>query len=166
MSGLTDEQLDELEVRVTELLEEPWDKGSGRPRELTLREALIVTCGYERNNIIEDIWAEIFDVSQSTISRYITFLTPLIDKATEEFRPSADEAAEATRGAIALVDGTLWPCWSWAGKRELWAGKYKTTGHGSLIITNLEGRVTFVSEPVTGNQHDMAKLKGSDARRS
>ena len=165
MSGLTYEQLDELEARVTELLEEPWVKGSGRPRDLTLREALVVACGYERNNITEEIWAEIFDVDQSTISRYITFLTPLIDQATEEFRPTAEEAAEATRDAIALVDGTLWPCWSWSGNRKLWAGKYKTTGHGSLIITNLEGRITFVSEPVTGNQHDMGKLKESDVEK-
>jgi Helix-turn-helix of DDE superfamily endonuclease len=104
MSGLTSEQLDELEARVTELLEEPWVKGSGRPRGLTLREALIVACGYERNNITEEIWAEIFDVGQSTISRCITFLAPLIDQATGEFRPAAEEAAEATRGAIALVD--------------------------------------------------------------
>jgi len=162
MSGLDAEQLGELEELVGELLEEPWDKGNGRLRELTLREALIIACGYARNNIIEEIWAEIFDVDQSTISRYITFLTPLIDKATAGSRPSADEAAEATRGAIALVDGTLWPCWSWAGERELWAGKYKTTGHGSLIITSLAGRITFVSEPVPGNQHDMAKLKGSE----
>jgi hypothetical protein len=162
MSGLTDEQLDELEACVAELLEELWNKGNGRPRELTFREALIVACGYARNNITEEIWAEIFDVDQSTISRHITFLTPLIDKATAEFRPAAEDAAEATRGAIALVDGTLWPCWSWAGERELWAGKYKTTGHGSLIITNLAGRITFVSEPVPGNQHDMAKLKGSE----
>ncbi len=162
MSGLDSEQLNELEACVEELLEEPWDKGNGRPRELTLREALIVTSGYARNNITEEIWSEIFDVDQSTISRYITFLTPLIDKATAEFRPSAGEAAEAIRGAIALVDGTLWPCWSWAGERELWAGKYKTTGHGSLIITNLSGRITFVSEPVPGNQHDMTKLKGSE----
>ena len=89
-------------------------------------------------------------VNQSTISRYITFLTPLIDQATAEFRPSAEQAAEATRDAIALVDGTLRPCWSWAGKRELWAGKCKTTGHGSLIVTNLADCITFVSEPVPG----------------
>jgi hypothetical protein len=162
MSGLTCEQLGELEERVTELLGEPWVKGSGRPRGLTLREVLIVACGYERNNITEEIWAEIFDVDQSTILRCITLLTPLIDQATEGFRPVAEEAAESTRGAVALVDGTLWPCWSWSGKRELWAGKYKTTGHGSLIITNLEGRVTFVSEPVPGDRHDMAKLKESE----
>jgi DDE superfamily endonuclease len=161
MSGLGGEQLDELEELVSELLEEPWDKGKGRLRELALREALIVASGYARTNITEEIWAEVFDVDQSTISRYITFLTPLIDQATAEFRPSAGEAAEATGGAVALVDGTLWPCWSWAGERELWAGKYKTTGHGSLIITNLAGRITFISEPVPGNRHDMARLKGS-----
>ena len=114
MSGLDAEQLDELEELISDLLEEPWDRRKGHPRELTLREALIVASGYTRNNIIEEIWAEIFDVNQSTISRYISFLMPLIDKATAEFRPSADEAAEATRGAVALVDGTLWPCWSWA----------------------------------------------------
>ena len=126
-----------------------------------MREALVVTCGYLRQNIIEDVWADIFDVDQSTISRYITFLTPFVEKATEEDRPSEEDAAEATRGAIALVDGTLWPCWSWDGETKLWSGKYKTTGHGSLIVTNLQGRITFVSEPVTGNHHDMAKLKGS-----
>ncbi len=161
MSGLGEKQLDELEERVAELLEEPWDKGTGRPREITFRESLVITCGYMRQNIIEDVWADIFDVDQSTISRIITFLTPLVEQATAEFRPAPEEAAEATRGAVALVDGTLWPCWSWDGERELWSGKYKTTGHGSLIVANLQGRITFVSEPVTGNKHDMAKLKGS-----
>ncbi|MDQ2874271.1 MAG: transposase [Actinomycetota bacterium] len=165
MSGLDEEQLDELECRVDELLEEPWDKWTGRPRELALREALVVTCGYLRQNIIEDVWADIFDVDQATISRYINFLTPLVERATGEDRPTAEDAAEATRDAIALVDGTLWPCWSWDGEDKLWAGKYKTTGHGSLIVTNLQGRITFVSEPVTGNRHDMTKLKGSDVER-
>ena len=102
MSGLDAEQLDALEEMVSGLLEKPWDQGTGRPKELTLREALVVTSGYMRQNIIEEVWAEIFDVDQSTISRYITFLTPLIDRSTTGFRPSAEEAAEATRGAIAL----------------------------------------------------------------
>ena len=125
----------------------------------------MVTCGYLRQNIIEDVWADIFGVAQSTISRYITFLTPFVEKAAEEDRPTAEDAAEATRGVIALVDGTLWPCWSWNGENKLWSGKYKTTGHGSLIVTNLQGHITFVSDPVTGNEHDMAKLKRSDAEK-
>jgi hypothetical protein len=97
MSGLDEEQLDELEYRVAELLGQPWDKGQGRPRELSLREALVVTCGYLRQNIIEDVWADIFGVAQSTISRYITLLTPLVEKAAEEERPTAEDTAEATR---------------------------------------------------------------------
>jgi hypothetical protein len=70
MSGLDAEQLDALEQMVSDLLEKPWDQGRGRPKELTLREALVVTSGYMRQNIIEEVWAEIFDVDQSTISRY------------------------------------------------------------------------------------------------
>jgi hypothetical protein len=50
-------------------------------------------------------------------------------------------------------------------RKQLWSEKYKTTGHGSLIVTNLQGRITFVSEPVTGNRHDMAKLDGSDVEK-
>jgi hypothetical protein len=44
MSGLDSAQLDELEQMISDLLGAPWDKGNGRPRELTLREAIIVTC--------------------------------------------------------------------------------------------------------------------------
>jgi hypothetical protein len=39
MSGLDEKQLDELEELVADLLEEPWDKVTGRPREIVFREA-------------------------------------------------------------------------------------------------------------------------------
>jgi hypothetical protein len=165
MSGLTDEQLNELVTLVEKLLEEPWDKPTGRPKCLCLRDALIITCGYMRNNITEEIWAEIFNVHQSSISRCIMFLTPLVDKATEDDRPTADEAAEVAKGTIVLVDGTLWPCWSWSGASDLWAGKYKTTGHGSLVISNYDGDIIYVSDPLTGNRHDMGKLTDSESEK-
>jgi hypothetical protein len=165
MSGLTDEQLVDLVARVEDFLEAPWDKETGRPKGLELRDAVIVTCGYMRNNISEEVWAEIFGVSQPCISRYITLLTPVIADAMKDERPTAEEAAEAARGAIALVDGTLWPCWSWSAAKGLWAGKYKTTGHGSLIVTNYDGDILYVSDPVTGNRHDMGKLAGSESEK-
>jgi hypothetical protein len=165
MSGLTCEQLDELAALAEDFLEEPWDKEIGRPKNLGLRDALIVACGYMRNNITEEVWAEIFGVSQSCISRYIKRLTPVIADAMKDERPTAEEATEAARGAITLVDGTLWPCWSWSGAKDLWAGKYKTTGHGSLIITNYDGDILYVSDPVTGNRHDMGKLSDSESEK-
>ena len=64
MSGLDSEQLDELVWRIEEQLEEPWHKGIGRPKGLSLREAVVVASGYMRQNIIQEVWAEIFDTSQ------------------------------------------------------------------------------------------------------
>ena len=145
--GLDAEQLDELEELIEELLTEPWDKGIGRPKSLSLREAIMVTLLYTRQNLIEEVIADLFGVAQSTASEIITDFTPLIAQATEEFRPDAEEAKQMTRGRMALVDGTLWPCWSWEAAPEMWAGKYKTTGHGSLIIGDESGNIIFVSDP-------------------
>jgi len=158
--GLNAEQLDELEERIEDILPEPWDKGIGRPKSLSLREAIMVTLLYKRQNMIEEVIADLFGVSQGTVSDIITEFTPLIAQATEEFRPDAEEAKQMTRGRLALVDGTLWPCWSWENVSELWAGKYKTTGHGSLIIGDESGNIIFVSDPAPGCDHDMKKLEG------
>jgi hypothetical protein len=158
--GLDAEQLDELEDRIEELLTEPWDKGVGRPKILSLREAIMVTLLYKRQNMIEEVIADIFGVAQSTVSGIITEFTPLIAQATEEFRPDSEEAKQVTRGRMVLVDGTLWPCWSWETAPEMWAGKYKTTGFGSLIISDEFGNIIFVSDPAPGCDHDMKKLEG------
>jgi hypothetical protein len=119
ISGLSEEQIDEFERRVARSLKEPWKKSSGRPHRLALREALVITCGYLRQNIIEEAWADVFGVSQSTISRCIALLTPLVKKETERDQSTVATAVKALKGAIALVDGTLWPCWSWTGKKKL-----------------------------------------------
>lgn len=158
MSGLDSGQLDELEPRVAEMLENPWKSATGRPKGITFREAIIIASGYTRQNIIQDVWAEIFDISQPGVSRIITEITPLIEKATAEFRPGAEEAKAAVRGQTVLVDGFLAPCWSWRGIPDLWSGKHKTTGFCSQVISNLQGDVIFVSEPLTGHNHDMTVL--------
>ena len=158
--GLDAEQLDELEARIEDILLAPWDKGTGRPKSLSLREAIMVTLLYERQNMTEEVIADLFGVSQATVSDIIAKFTPLIAQATEEFRPDAEEAKQMTRGRLALVDGTLWPCWSWERAPELWAGKYKTTGHGSLIIGDEFGNIIFVSDPAPGCDHDMKKREG------
>lgn len=159
--GLDAEQLDALEKRIEEILPDPWHKGTGRPKSLSLREAIMVTLLYKRQNIIQEVIADLFGVSQAIISGIITEFTSLIARATEEFVPDAEEAKQVTRGRLALVDGTLWPCWSWQAAPELWAGKYKTTGHGSLIIGDELGNIIFVSDPAPGRDHDMKKLEGT-----
>ncbi len=92
MSGLDSEQLDELVWRIEDQLDEPWHKGTGRPKDLSLREAVVVACGYMRQNITQEVWAEIFDTSQPVISGIITKFTPLIEASTEEDNPTVDAA--------------------------------------------------------------------------
>jgi hypothetical protein len=55
MSGLGSEQLDELVWRIEDQLEEPWHKEIGRPKNLALREAVVVACGYMRQNITQEV---------------------------------------------------------------------------------------------------------------
>jgi transposase len=159
MSGLDPEQLDELVWRIEDQLEEPWHKEIGRPKDLSLREAVVVACGYMRQNITQEVWAEIFDTSQPVISGIITKFTPLIEASADEDRPTADEAKEAAaREQTVLVDGFLAPTWSWRDAPELWSGKHKTTGFNGQAIANLRGDLLFVSEPITGHNHDMTAL--------
>ena len=159
--GLDAEQLDVLEKCIEEILPEPWNKETGRPKSLSLREAIMVALLYKRQNIIEEVIADLFGISQGVVSGIIKDFDSLIIQVTEEFVPDVEEAKQVTRGRLALVDGTLWPCWSWETAPELWAGKYKTTGYGSLIITDEFGDIIFVSDPAPGCDHDMKKLKGT-----
>ena len=114
--GLNAEQLDELEVRIEDILSEPWDKGIGRPKCLSLREAIMVTLLYERQNMIEEVIADLYGVSQATVSDIITDFTPLIAQATEEFRLDATLPAGVRSfivsngtGSLRELDGTTTP---------------------------------------------------------
>ena len=81
--GLDEEQLDELEELVADELWKPWDKCVGRPRTLSLREAIVVAVAYLRRNMVQEVLADIFDVSQRMISEIITELTPAVSRAME-----------------------------------------------------------------------------------
>ena len=82
--GLDAGQLDELEARIEDILPDPWDKGTGRPKSLSLREAIMVTLLYKRQNIIEEVIADLFRVSPGADSGSSQRITPLIAQATED----------------------------------------------------------------------------------
>ena len=64
-------------------------------------------------------------MSQPTISRVITRVTPLLGKVLREYVPTSDDLDERSQY---IVDGILLPCWSLASHPELYSGKQKTTG--------------------------------------
>jgi hypothetical protein len=148
-TGLTTEQFDELVARIEERV--VWDSGIGRPRQLTLRQAVKAAVMYFKTNVTEEVIGELLFVDQSTISRAISDLESVIIDALAEFVP---DLAEEMDGRVGVVDGSLCPCWSWADAPELRSGKHKTTGHSHQFVCDLAGELMHVSDPLPGKTHD------------
>ena len=106
------------------------------PPILGLFKSVVVALTYMRRNRVQAELAESYGVSQPTISRAVTGITPLLGKALKKYVPTADQLDERTQY---IVDGTLLPCWSWASHPELYSGKHKTTGMNVQVACTLAG---------------------------
>lgn len=108
------------------------------PPILGLFKSVVVALTYLRRNRCQAEIAEAYGVSQATVSRAITRVTPMIEAVLRTVVPTADDLDPTTPY---LVDGTLLPCWSWHGHPELYSGKHKTTGMNVQVAATLSGRV-------------------------
>ncbi|MCA1605416.1 MAG: transposase, partial [Acidobacteria bacterium] len=149
ITGLNDEQFEELTTRLEARI--VWDQEKGRPRKLTLRQALRAILLYERQNMTQEVIAWTYGVSQSYISAMTKFLEPHIETVLAEFVP---DAAESLPGRVSCVDGALMPCWSYRAHPELYSGKHRTTGHLVQLATDLDGDVRAISDAYPGSWHD------------
>jgi hypothetical protein len=138
--------------RVVAELERSW------PPILGLYASVVVTLAYLRRNRVQAELAEAYGVSQPTISRAITAITPLLDQALRPFVPTAEDLDPGTHY---IVDGTLLPCWSWAGHAGLYSGKHKTTGVNVQVACTFDGRLAWISDPIDGARHDVFCLDES-----
>jgi hypothetical protein len=129
---------------------------AGWPPILGLFRSVVVTLTYLRRNRAQAEIAEAHDVSQSTISRAITALTPVLSCVLTDFATVAEDLDPREHY---IVDGTLLPCWSWSGHRELYSGKHRTTGMNVQVVCDVYGRLVWISDPVDGCRHDSAALK-------
>ncbi|MGE5287601.1 MAG: transposase family protein [Micromonosporaceae bacterium] len=121
------------------------------PPILGLFRPVVVALTYMRCNRTQAEIGVSFGVSQPTISRAITAITPLLARALAEHVPTADDLGENTQY---IVDGTLLPCWSWAAHPELYSGKHKTTGMNAQVACTITGKLSWISDPLPGSRHD------------
>jgi hypothetical protein len=128
------------------------------PPSLGLYGCVVVTLCYLRRNRAQEELAERFGVSQPTISRAISAISPLLEKALQKFAPTADELDPQSQ---LVVDGTLLPCWSWASAPGLYSGKHKTTGMNVQFACTLDGEAAWISDPIEGSRHDFYCLAES-----
>src|SRR3979411_1391986 len=130
---------------------ETMNEGRTLPPILGVFKSVVVALTYMRRNRVQAELAETYGVSQSTISRAVAGVTPLLGKVLSEYVPTADELDARTQY---IVDGSLLPCWSWASSPELYSGKHKTTGMNVQIACTLDGRLAWISDPIDGSRHD------------
>lgn len=156
-TGFTKDQIQDLCTLVqratADLEKPPW------PLILGLYRSVVTVLTYMRRNRVQAEIAEMFDVSQPTISRAITRITPILEKILREHIPVADDLQPDEQY---LVDGTLLPCWSWRSQRSLWSGKHRCTGLNMQVVCTLDGRLAWVSEAVDGSRHDVTVIRGSE----
>lgn len=133
--------------------------GLGRPIALALVDQVRICLMYLRTNITQEFLAEMFFISQPTVSRIISRLTPTLAFLLKKYVPDPEQAS---KGTTVLIDGTLAPCWSWKDAPELYSGKHKTTGHNLQVVSDLKGRLIHISAPLPGKTHDAEAMRQLD----
>jgi hypothetical protein len=153
-TSITDSQFEQLTELVRQELAATGD--GSQVLILDLADQVLLTVTYLRVNVSQAFLGQLFGVSQSTASRVITALTPALARLLKHLIPDPEQAS---KGTTLLLDGTLLPCWSWQDAPELYSGKHKTTGHNVQILSDLQGRLVHLSEPLPGKTHDTEALR-------
>jgi hypothetical protein len=153
-TGFTKDQIVDLCALVHAVSME--QRAADWPPILGLFQSVVVALTYLRRNRVQAEIAEAFGVSQPTISRAVAALTPLLGQVVADHVPVAEDLDPRSQY---IVDGSLLPCWSWHGQRQLYSGKHKTTGLNVQVACDLDGRLAWISDPVDGCRHDSAALK-------
>ncbi len=150
-TGLTDAQITELVARVAQVVG-PRPR-TGRPPELGLYRQVVMVLMLLRQNMTQYVAAEVFGISQPSVSRIYRRLLPLIEQVTCLHAPG--ELADLANGRIVLIDGTDVPTRRFAPAMvENYSGKRHRHGLSIQIAATLDGTLLAVSDPVAGRRHD------------
>lgn len=144
---------------VVELAEQAfpeWDRGIGRPRVLTLFEALRLTlCRLRRNATYNDL-REDFAIGTTTAWDYHQVMVGFL---AEVLGSTDDELPGLLSGRIFLIDGTLVPTFNWRHRGDLLSGKHRRHGVNLQLLVDVHGRIIAVSRAFPGSWHDIHCLR-------
>lgn len=159
-TGLTREQVQDVVATVYQRHPElaVLARSRGGNRALSFFRRVHLALCYLKLNTCQAALAEMFQTSQSTASRVICAVTAAVAAALGAHVPTADDLHPDEQ---LVIDGTLLPCWSWRGHRELYSGKHRTTGHNVQVAVRADGMLMWVSDPLPGSVHDSKAIRES-----
>ncbi|NRD10166.1 transposase family protein, partial [Rathayibacter agropyri] len=147
---------------MTELISRIWQivagRGEmpGRPALVNIREQVVVTLILLRQNVNQMTLADMFGVSQPTISRVYRRIVPLIEQAC---CLSGVGVETAVQGRVVLVDGTDVPTGNRAATGSAnYSGKRHRQGLNVQVASDINGHLLAMSDPAPGSRHDRAAI--------
>lgn len=152
-TGLDHTQIRELTTRIQHILPTPTTP-RGRPPALSIHRSVLLTLILLRQNLPQTLAADLFGISQPTVSRIYRRVTPLIGQVLCLHTPPLPEAL---KGRIVIVDGTLVPTSDHTPHHQAnYSGKRHKPGLAVQILATLDGQLLAVSLPLPGRTHDRA----------
>jgi DDE superfamily endonuclease/Helix-turn-helix of DDE superfamily endonuclease len=148
-TGLPAELVEELAGRIWQIGQASGTRGW--PRCIGLHRAIVVTLILVRQNLSQAAVADLFGISQPTVSRICRRFLPLIGQALCRHVP---DLPEVLRGRVILLDGTDVPTGHRAGHSGNFSGKRHRAGLNIQVVADLSGRLLGVSAPMPGAMHD------------
>lgn len=140
-------------IELAELEFPDWRKPVGRPKLLSLREALRLTlCRLRRNATYQDLHED-FDIGKTTAWDYhqdmVAFLAEVLGTDAQ------GSLALLLEGKVCLVDGTLVPTFNWRHRKDLLSGKHRRNGVNIQLLVDVHGRLIGASRAFPGSWHDI-----------
>jgi hypothetical protein len=150
-TGLSSGQVVELVASVAQVVD-GGGSGLGRPRALGLYRQVVLVLMLVRQNMSQSVAADVFGVSQSTVSRVFRAVLPLVEQVTRVNSPGGID--EVFLGRVVVVDGTDVPTGNRASGKHNYSGKRHRQGVVVQVACGLDGVLLAVSDPVPGCRHD------------
>jgi transposase len=129
-----------------------WNRRTGRPKSLSLAEAVRLTLVRLRRNQTFAELGEDFGLAGSTAWEYYQQITGRLARVPAV---DVDDLTESVCGKICLVDGMLVTVFTWRHRSDLFSGKHRRYGLVVQVIADLHGRVLGVSRGFPGSWHDL-----------
>lgn len=154
-TGLTCEEMADLVARVRDLV--PARSARCRPPALGLFKQVAVVLTLMRQNLVQGVVADMFHVSQPTVSRIWRSMRGYLLVALEG---TGISLAQAVASRPLLVDGTYVRTGNRrASGKELYSGKRGCQCVSVQVACDLSGRLITTSAPVPGVRHDRRALE-------
>jgi DDE superfamily endonuclease len=149
-TGLDNGQIEELVGRIEQIVG-VGKRGSGRPAVVDLYGQVVMVLVLLRQNLNQMAVADMFGVSQPTVSRIYRTVLPLLEQVTCLHKP---DFAAGLAGRVVLVDGTDVLTGNRREGRDNYSGKRHRQGLNIQVCATDDGTLLAVSDPVPGCRHD------------